>query len=200
MTILRRTILAALVLAAAPWSSAQAGGYVSVGVGFRVGGPYYYRPYYGYYRPYPYVVVDVPPVVVAPAPAVIQAAPAPTLLQTPPTPVPGPSGALAPNVGTAQAQIEQALSRLNDPDERVRVEAITQLGRLHAVRAIATLSGSLANDRSPAVREASARALGMIGTPNSLPALQQAAQADDNRLVRQSAQVAADTIRASLPR
>ena len=58
----------------------------------------------------------------------------------------------------------------------------------------------LAADRSAAVREAAARGLGLIGSSDALPALQRAAQADDNRDVRHSAQFAAEGIRSSTPR
>jgi HEAT repeat protein len=50
------------------------------------------------------------------------------------------------------------------------------------------------------VREAAARALGLIGAPTALSALQYAAQADDDRDVRHSASFAADVIRSNLGR
>jgi HEAT repeat protein len=50
------------------------------------------------------------------------------------------------------------------------------------------------------VREAAARALGLIALPGSLEALQHAAQADEDRDVRRSAAFAADVIRANLRR
>jgi HEAT repeat protein len=58
----------------------------------------------------------------------------------------------------------------------------------------------LAGDRSATVREAAARALGLIATPATLPALQRAAQADDDREVRASARFAADVVRDRLRR
>jgi len=53
----------------------------------------------------------------------------------------------------------------------------------------------LASDRSPAVRDSAARALGLIGSRASLAALDRAAQSDDDRDVRRSAQFAAEVIR-----
>jgi HEAT repeat protein len=50
------------------------------------------------------------------------------------------------------------------------------------------------------VREAAARALGLIALPASLNALQHAAQADDDRDVRRSAAFAADVIRTNMQR
>ena len=64
------------------------------------------------------------------------------------------------------------------------MEAALQLGRSRATEAVEPLSQMLSGDRSPQAREAAARALGLIGSPASLPALQQAAQADDDREVR----------------
>jgi HEAT repeat protein len=89
---------------------------------------------------------------------------------------------------------------LSSPDERVRAEAMVQLGRLKAPRAVEPLTQALGSDRSPLVREAAARGLGLIAAPSSLPALQRAAQSDDDRDVRHSAAFAAEVIRASLPR
>jgi HEAT repeat protein len=87
---------------------------------------------------------------------------------------------------------------LNDPDERVRAEAAMALGRRKERRAVTALSKVLHDDGSPMVREASARALGLIAAPASLKALQNAAQADDDRDVRRSASFAAEVIRANL--
>jgi HEAT repeat protein len=56
------------------------------------------------------------------------------------------------------------------------------------------LAATLAGDRSPVVRESAARALGLIGSAQALPALQRAAQADSDRDVRRSAQFAVEVI------
>ena len=49
---------------------------------------------------------------------------------------------------------------------------------------------------SPPVREAAARALGLIGSPRALTALRYAAQADSDRDVRRSAQFSVEVINA----
>jgi HEAT repeat protein len=59
------------------------------------------------------------------------------------------------------------------------------------------LAATLAGDRSPAVRDAAARALGLIASPQALPALERAAQADADRDVRRSAQFAVEVIQAN---
>ena len=95
--------------------------------------------------------------------------------------------------------VDRYIQHLANPDDRARMEAALQLGRARATEAVEPLSRMLAGDRSPQAREASARALGLIGTPSALPALQQAAQADDDRDVRNSARFAADVIRSRNP-
>jgi HEAT repeat protein len=95
-------------------------------------------------------------------------------------------------------EVDAALQQLAGGDDRGRAEAALRLGRLRAGRAVDALTGALGQDRSPAVREAAARGLGLIAAPSSLPALQHAAQADDDRDVRHSADFAAEVIRANL--
>ena len=77
---IRRTMLLAVLgvlgLANAP---AQAGGHVSIGVGFGVPGPFYYRPYPYYYRPYYYA--PYPAVYVAPRPIYVVPPPQPVYVQ-----------------------------------------------------------------------------------------------------------------------
>jgi HEAT repeat protein len=75
-----------------------------------------------------------------------------------------------------------------------------QLGRLRAGRAVEALTHALEQDSSPAVREAAARALGLIAAPSSLAALQRAAGADEDRDVRHSASFAAEVIRVNMSR
>jgi len=58
------------------------------------------------------------------------------------------------------------------------------------------LAATLAGDQSPAVRDAAARALGLIGSTKGLPALQRAAQVDNDRDVRRSAQFAVEVIQS----
>jgi hypothetical protein len=194
MRILKIHSLALLVLVCLPWA-VQAGGW---SVGVRVGFPVYYPPYYGgyyYYRPYP-VYVAPAPVVVQPVPAAepIYATPAPSVA---PAPVPAyAAGSTEPR----PEQLDELFRQLSSQDEHARAGAMVQLGRMKVQRAVEPISQALTSDRSVSVREAAARALGLIGSPASLPALQRAAQADEDREVRHSAQFAAEVIRANLPR
>ncbi len=210
---LRKLALAAGALLLC-WAPAHAG--VVIGVGF---GYPYYHPWHHYYRPWG-VYIAPPPVVigavpVAPAPVtIVQPVP---VVQTVPAPQPTQAAAPSPNypnsqvasnglplapvpvnpvADNGQAELGRQLARLTDPDERVRADACVQLGRQKTPRAIDPLAATLAGDRSPAVREAAARALGIIGSPNSLPALQRAAQADGSNDVRHSAQFAIEIIQA----
>lgn len=206
-----RWVATALLLIGASTANAQVG--VSVGVGYRPG--HYYRPYGrgywygGYWRPwYPGVgvgfVVPIGAPVVAPPPTVV-VQPAPTVA-TPPPPLPPPPPptqvvpAVAPRPPVASnAMIDRYIQHLGNPDEAARTEAVLQLGRLQAVQAVGPLTQVLTSDRSPQVREAAARGLGLIGTRSALPALEQAAQADDDREVRKSARYAVDVIRSRNP-
>ena len=212
-----------LVLALSPLAPAQAGVYVGVGCRPRYYG--YYRPYYYGYPP---VVIGVgvgpviappPTVVVAPPVTVVQpgygqepplAAPAPP--PTNPAPPPPPQGeqlrtppvltptAISSATPVQNGEIDRSLQQLSNPDQRVRANAMIELGRLKASQAIQPLQTALASDTSPVAREAAARALGLIGASSSLDALQMAAQADDNHDVRNSARFAADVIRSRMPR
>jgi HEAT repeat protein len=73
---------------------------------------------------------------------------------------------------------------------------VLQLGRSKDPRAVDPLAATLAGDRSAMVREAAARALGLIGSPAALPALQNAAQVDSDHDVRRSAQFAVEVIQS----
>jgi hypothetical protein len=228
-TLLTKTLIALAVLACT-WTSARAGFGVRVGIGIGVPYPYYYgpyyRPYYGYYPYYypPAVVVaaPAPAVVVQPAPAVVQPAPSgyqsvPASPPPPTLPAPTPISAapalqvnqpapLAPVVARSAApderpgDVDRLFQLLNDPGEGARISAAMQLGRGKVQQAIGPLTQMLNNDASPRVRDAAARALGLIASPSSLNALQTAAQADDDKEVRHSAQFAAEVIRSNLRR
>jgi hypothetical protein len=178
-------------------SPAPAHGGVSVGIG--IGIPVY-RPWCGcgyYYRPY-YPVYVPPPVYIAPAPVVLQPAPVVQPAYQIPAPAPAPAVTTAsaqyPAADNRQAETERNLQLLADPDERVRLGSVLQLGRSRADRAVDPLAATLAGDRTPAVREAAARSLGLLGSPKALPALYQAAQSDSDHDVRQSAKFAIDVI------
>jgi hypothetical protein len=198
-------VFAAVLLAAGLPAAAQAGDVrIGIGLGFPVY-PRYYYPYHPYYYyPPPVVIAPAPPPVTVVQPAappvtVVQPAPAQAAVPLPPdgsqTTLPPPAPVVA-----AGPDVQAYLGRLRDPDERVRADAALQLGRMQAPQAVEPLSALLASDRSPAVRDAAARGLGLIGTPNTLPALQRAAQADEDREVRNSARFAADVVRDRLRR
>lgn len=184
--------IAALSLFPASQNSAHAHGFFSIGLNFGV--PVYYRPWCGYgyyYRPYA-VYVAPPPVVVQPA-SVYQ--PVQVVQPTCPAPAP-PVTVRSPVADGQQAEIERCLQQLADPHDQTRADAAVQLGRLHAQAAVDSLLAVLSGDRSPTVREAAARGLGLIGARRALPALQQAAQADGDRDVRTSARFACDVVSA----
>jgi hypothetical protein len=206
MLTIRKLILAGVVLAVMPWSVAHAGGFIGVNIGFPIGGCYHHYPYYGgyyYYRPYPAVYAVPAPIYVQPPP-LVETVPVQPVYPAPAT-VAAPAPALAPVPATTirasgegrQSDIDQCLAHLANPDEKVRADMALQLGRLHALRAVDSLNSTLAKDPSPAVRDATARALGLIGSNASLTALDRAAQEDNDRDVRRSAQYAAEVIRAN---
>jgi len=171
-------------------------------VGVRVGGPVYYRswdPYYYPYYPYRAVYVEPPPVVVQSAPVIVQSASSvPAVNPATPAPLPPPAILQSSQIqNAAQPEINRYLQQLRDADERVRSESVLQLGRLKALAAIDPVAATLAGDRSPLVREAAARSLGLMGSPKGLPALQHAALADPDRDVRHSAQFAVDIVQSA---
>ena len=211
-------LLGALAAVAAIASAAQAGppGRTSVAIGLNFGspGPYYrpyYAPYYGpyygpYYRPYPYYYAP-PAVIVQPAPQVIYQ-PAPVVVQQQPAVAAQPLDATQPQPvysappqaafqQTSRPNIDGLLANLRNTSEAVRRDSVMELGRMKAAHAIQPLTATLAGDQSPVVREAAARALGLISSPSSLVALQHAAQADPDRDVRHSAQFAVDIIKTT---
>jgi HEAT repeat protein len=98
--------------------------------------------------------------------------------------------------GAPRSGVENFLQALADPNEKVRADTVIQLGRLRVQEAVDPVAATLAGDQSPAVREAAARALGLIGSSKALPALQRAAQLDNDRDVRHSAQFALEVIQA----
>jgi hypothetical protein len=196
MKFFRRFILTSLVLLGLSATPAWAGHFA---VGFNIGIPVFYRPYYPcypyygyYYRPYPVYVVP-PPVVVQPAPVVQQVPVAQPVYAPPASP---PTTAYSSRANGNRAEIDSHLQRLADANEQVRSESALQLGRLRAAEAIDPLAATLAGDSNPRVREAAARALGLIGSQKALPALQQAAQADSDPTVRHSAEFSIDVIHA----
>ena len=145
-------------------------------------------------RPAP-VVIQQPAAVVAPAPVAQAPTPAPPtpIAQTPPAPVVRASSETPNNPRT-----DSLLSQLNDAKETTRRDAAMDLGRAKAQKAIDPLMNRLTKDSSPIARDAAARALGLIGSQRSLTGLIYAAQADNDRDVRHSAQFAVEVIRTNL--
>jgi len=183
----------AILIGLALTQTSLAGGRWSVGVYY--GGPVYrpwpYYPYY--YYPYRPVYVEPAPVIVQqPPPVVVQQAPAPQPIYQSAAPASMTTSASIQQVSSAD--IDFHLRQLGDPNESVRADSAVQLGKLKAARAIDPLAATLAGDQSPRVREAAARALALVGSPNALPALQHAALSDNDRDVRRSAQFAVDII------
>ncbi len=170
-----------------PAAAAQAGPPVRIGIGIGIG-PYYrpYYPYYPYYYGYPYpypyvvpgpVVVQAPPVVVQPG-TVVSAAPSTSYSPTFTAPEPS---QITPANANMQTTFDYHLARLANPDEALRSESVMELGRSKNERAIDPLAATLAGDKSASVRDAAARALGLIASSRALPALIRAAQADNDR-------------------
>lgn len=206
-------------------TSVQAGPRFAIGVNFGFPGyrphccwgrgPYYFG--YRYIRPYPVyvnqpvvvrevpVVVQQPGVVVQPTPAPQPAYPAQPYQQSPTQPAyPVPSyrptqTAPAPLAASVQqtASTNQTVDLLKSPDERIRSGAALELGRAKNESAVYALAATLTGDSSPAVREAAARALGLIGSPRGLASLTHAAQTDTDRDVRRTAQFAVEIIQTN---
>ena len=183
---------------------------IGIGVPLYVGpGPYYYGYPYYYYPPPAYVA---PPAVVyqtAPPPATVvvrspgEAVAAPTSLQpvastTPPPPPLPPVTNVVPVSNQTTTQINSAIQQLADANDTVRRDAAVELGRQKSQSAVDALMNMLAKDTSPIAREGAARGLGLIAAPRSLNALIFAAQADNDREVRRSAQFAVEVIRSNL--
>lgn len=208
--------LAASAVVGLAHTPAQAGHYcggprwsIGIGIGVPVYRPYYAYPYgYPYPYAYPYYYPPPPPPVVVQQPVIQQVpvAPAPQAPQQVPPPPPQAYQAPAPRQVDAHAtptsltspavNIDHHLQQLTSTDERTRADSVLQLGRAKDARAIDPLAATLSGDRSPMVRETAARALGLIGSPAALPALQHAAQVDADHDVRRSAQFAAEVIQS----
>jgi len=207
----RFAILTILTLLTAGTLPARAGW----GVGVSIGGPFCCRPCFGpcirpcfgfsYYSACPVYVAPPPPVYV-PAVAVVEHAPVVPVTPVAPTTTVAPAAAISPTPvptvarASGSSDIDCYAQQLQHPDPKERAEAAVQLGRLHASGYVTALTATLNNDRSPLVREAAARGLGLMGSTDCLDALQRVASSDEDRDVRHSASYAADVIRASLRR
>jgi hypothetical protein len=82
-------------------------------------------------------------------------------------------------------------------DFRVRVTAALLLGRAKPAGALDALEHALA-DAHPAVRAASAEALGALGDPSALPALEQRSAVEASPSVKAQIRVTVDALRASV--
>jgi hypothetical protein len=187
-----------LVLAAA--STSQAGWRVGIGIGIPFGPGYYpgyyYPPPYYYYPPPPPVVIAPPVQVVSPPATIIRSA-SPITPEVPyqaPAPTPAPELLPPPAGEDKQAAFAPSLEKLRDPNEQVRADTVMQLGRQRVAGAVDAITVTLKDDSSPVVREAAARALGLIGSRASIPALQRASLADTNAQVRSSARYAVEVV------
>ena len=185
---MRYALLLALILTAIP-ATANAGVHWSIGL--NLGPPCYYRPYY-----HPVVYVGPPPLIYAPAPIYLAAPPVVAV------PAVAPATAAPPSVVRAARPIAESgnLTALNDPAAKTRAEACIGLGRAKDSHAVTAIARCLKDDDNAQVRDAAARALGLIGSPTSLDALQRAATGDADRDVRRSASFAAEVIRANMER
>jgi len=204
-----------------PQAHAWVGVRFGIGVPIYVGpGPYYYGyPYYyppTYVTPSPQVVYQpapsnysVPqgPVLKEPLPAPSQKDPLPSpqtnasgepvSQNAAPVPLPAMTNVLTVN-NQSSSPLDSLVRQLSQADVTVRRDAAIQLGRMKASSAVDALVHILAKDTSPIAREGAARALGLIASPTSLNSLIYAAQADDDREVRHSAQFAVEVIRSNL--
>ncbi len=143
MSLLRRLGFSALVVVCCPWSASQARLFIGVGLG----GPGYYRPYYGYggygygygYGGYGYgygygrpygVYLAPPPVIVQPGPVVVQQ---PTVVQPayppsayappaqPPAPLPPPNPVTS--AGSSAPDVMPAVATGGSSDRQADVDA-----------------------------------------------------------------------------
>jgi hypothetical protein len=209
MAAMKKLILAAAVATALTACATPAQARIIVGLNFGIPicpRPIYAPVYYPYYRPVYVAPAPIyyapPPVYVQPAPVVYQAAPPPPAVQAVPAVSRTGSYYEPPLASTVPANspndVSSRIQQLFSQDERGRADAAIELGRAKAQQAVDTLCQVLAGDGSPVVRESAARALGLIGNARALNALQTAAQADNDRDVRRSAQFSAEIIRANL--
>jgi hypothetical protein len=96
-------------------------------------------------------------------------------------------------------EIADSLRQLLHLEDQVRLEAVKGLGRRKAYQAIDALTCMVIDDPCPAVREAAARSLGLIGTRSqraqtAVLALERAAREDNDPRVRHAAEFAAEII------
>jgi len=193
-------------------SLAPAEGHGRISIGLNLGGPVCRPPCrswcgcppsFIYYRPAPvYYVQPAPRVIVQPAPVVLQPDPiiVPSQYRGSENAAPiQPAVALREPTSFDQGgDVSRNLELLKNPDINIRREAVMDLGRSKMDRAVAPLTATLAGDSSPEVRDAAARALGLIAAPTALPALRYAAQADSDRDVRRSCQFSVEIIQSNL--
>lgn len=212
---MKKILFAFALLLALGFSPFAQNAHAWVGVRIGIGVPLYVGPGPYYYGGYPYYYPA--PVYVAPGPVVYQTAPPATVVVRSPgelvgapasAPVPvanaAPSPAPLPPVSNVvpvsnqTPQVAGLVRQLADANETVRRDAAIELGRQKADSAVEALANTLAKDTSPIAREGAARGLGLIASQRSLNALIFAAQADNDREVRHSAQFAVEVIRSNL--
>ncbi len=201
------TAAALLSLASLTQTSEAHGPYIRFGIGISPGffygpGPYYYGYPYGYpyyYAPPPAVVYETTPrVIVRQSPPPIVETVPPPAPSTPTPPPPPPSVIPIQNSAPASPAVDALMAKLSDTNEMVRRDAAMDLGRMKEAKAVDALIQMMSKDASPIARDGATRALGLIAAPRSLNALIYAAQADNDRDVRHSAQFAVEIIRTNL--
>ena len=114
-------------------------------------------------------------------------------------PAPSSNYELPPPRRLEEAQLmsyQSQIGQLTNPDERVRLDAVSQLGKTKSPKAVDPLAATLAGDPSANVRDAAAKALGIIGSPNAMPALRRAAQQDGSDHVRRTAKFSIEIIQS----
>ncbi|MBI4607858.1 MAG: HEAT repeat domain-containing protein [Candidatus Rokubacteria bacterium] len=90
-----------------------------------------------------------------------------------------------------EAAAEALTAAVQDDEVAVRTRAVYALRRVAGERAVPALAGVLLGDPSPAVRQAAARALGLLGGEQALAVLQHATLDPDESVRHEVAQVLA---------
>ncbi|HSW64910.1 MAG TPA: HEAT repeat domain-containing protein [Dissulfurispiraceae bacterium] len=104
------------------------------------------------------------------------------------------------NFAGSEPALASLLRTFPDEDEpQVREGIVMSLGELRDGRAVALLS-ALLRDKSFAVRHAAMQALGKIGSPEALPHLQKALQAEKDAVAQEALRNAIRTIESGMAR
>jgi HEAT repeat protein len=96
---------------------------------------------------------------------------------------------------TAEGSVELLIQSLGDPDESIRLEVVEALGEWRNTKATSPLIELYPKEQDPQVRYEILTTLGLIGSPEAIPLLEQAT-GDDDRYVRMWGMDALCTMRA----